>query len=691
MLMTNHKILLVDDDHDVSEMLLSIFRRAGYTNLITAASGAEALRIWQREQPSMIVLDVMMPDMDGFSVLKEIRRTSRVPVLMLTARGEAEDRIEGLEIGADDYLAKPFLPKELLLRVGAILNRAYPKQNEMVELAGATVDMANAEVWKNGEKQTLTAKEMQLFEKLYQNAGRIVTTGILCETICGEFWQGYESTLSTHIRHLREKIEENPSKPVSLVTVKGLGYRLNLKGGGVMNTVQRFFRRYIVSTVGIVILFLTVNIALFFSILIAGSMSGSDAVFSVETFSNHIVWQDETWAADDTALSMLQEYTAWAMLLNEDGDVVWQQNLPENLPRSYTSAEVASFSRWYLEDYPVKVWTRADGNLMVVGFPPRTLVKFYYALEWPYMGVMLAGIAAVFIINMLLIIFLILRNTRKVEKAMTPILQGIQNLSHGKAEHLAEQGELAEINAGLNRAADYMRQKDNTRAEWIRGVSHDIRTPLSMVLGYASELEDDGNLPPDARKQAGIIRRESEKMKRLIDDLNLTTKLEYALQPVHFKDVDWVETSRQAVSEVLNSGLDSRYEIVFAEMQPGRSIHLLGDDGLLRRMLDNLIRNSITHNPHGCRISVSVGEENGRCLCTVSDDGIGIEPERLKVLNRGDDITSTQGSDEKNEHGLGLKLVMQIVKAHRGTVSFSGSTPHGLEVRISLPTQPLIS
>ena len=458
-----------------------------------------------------------------------------------------------------------------------------------------------------------------------------------------------------------------------------------------MNAVQRFFRRYIVSTVGIVILFLTVNIALFFTILIAGSMSGSDAVFSVETFSNHIVWQDETWAADDTALSMLQEYTAWAMLLNEDGDVVWQQNLPENLPRSYTSAEVASFSRWYLEDYPVKVWTRADGNLMVVGFPPRTLVKFYYALEWPYIGVLLGGIAAAFIINLLLIIFLILRNTRKVEKAMTPILQGIQNLSHGKALHLEEQGELAEINAGLNRAAGYMKKKDNTRAGWIRGVSHDIRTPLSMVLGYASELEDDCDLPPNARKQAGIIRRESEKMKRLIDDLNLTTKLEYALQPVHLQDMDWVETSRQAVSEVLNGGLDSRYEIVFAEMQPGRTIHLLGDEGLLRRMLDNLLRNSITHNPQGCRIAVSVGEENGRCICTVSDDGMGITPERLKALNRGDDIASTQGSDEKSEHGLGLKLVAQIVKAHRGIVSFSANAPHGLEVRISLPTQPLIS
>lgn len=458
-----------------------------------------------------------------------------------------------------------------------------------------------------------------------------------------------------------------------------------------MNAVQRFFRRYILSTVGIVLLFFAVNIALLFVIIIAGGMSGADTSFSVRDFSDHVVRQDGKWVADDTALSMLQEQSAWAMLLNEDGDVIWQQSLPEKLPRSYTSTEVASFSRWYLEDYPVKIWTRADGKLMVVGYQPGTLVKYYFSLEWPYMGVLLGGIAAVFIINLLLIIFLILRNTRKVEKAMTPILQGIQNLSHGKALHLEEQGELAEINAGLNRAAGYMKKKDNTRAEWIRGVSHDIRTPLSMVLGYASELEDDGDLPPNARKQAGIIRRESEKMKRLIDDLNLTTKLEYALQPVHFQDVDWVETSRQAVSEVLNSGLDSRYEIVFAEMQPGRSIHLLGDDGLLRRMLDNLIRNSITHNPHGCRISVSVGEENGRCLCTVSDDGIGIEPERLKVLNRGDDITSTQGSDEKNEHGLGLKLVMQIVKAHRGTVSFSGSTPHGLEVRISLPTQPLIS
>ena len=228
--MKDRAILLVDDETDLLEMLQSIFQRAGYTRILTAASGKAALKIWKEAKPSMIILDVMMPGMDGIAVLKEIRRTSRIPVLMLTARGEAEDRIAGFEGGADDYLPKPFLPKELLLRVQAIMSRAYPEKERRIYLEAATIDLDKAEGWRGEKPFSLTAKELQLIEKLYENAGRIVTTGSLCETVCGEFWQGYETTLSTHIRHLREKIEQNPSKPVSLITVKGLGYGLYLKG-----------------------------------------------------------------------------------------------------------------------------------------------------------------------------------------------------------------------------------------------------------------------------------------------------------------------------------------------------------------------------------------------------------------------------------------------------------------------------
>ena len=223
------RILVADDERELLDITVKRLKAQGYA-VDGCDNGDDAAYYLEQTPYDLAILDIMMPGMDGFEVLREIRRTSHVPVLMLTARGEAEDRIEGLEIGADDYLPKPFLPKELLLRVGAILYRTYSEPHRTVELAASTVDLEKAEVWKDGVRTPLTAKELQLFQKLYENAGRIVTTGILCETICGEFWQGYESTLSTHIRHLREKIEANPSKPVSLVTAKGLGYRLNLKG-----------------------------------------------------------------------------------------------------------------------------------------------------------------------------------------------------------------------------------------------------------------------------------------------------------------------------------------------------------------------------------------------------------------------------------------------------------------------------
>lgn len=227
--MFDKSILLVDDEHELLTMTKSIFERAGYTQIMTAASAHEALKILSKKMPDMIILDVMMPGMDGFELLQEIRTVSKVPVLMLTAKGEAEDRFSGFELGADDYLIKPFLPKELLLRVQAILKRSYPEKNRIIVLDAVSVDLDKAEVKRGDDTIPLTAKEYSIFVKLAENAGRIITVGALCQTACGEVWQGYETTLMTHIRHLREKIEKNPSAPVSLLTVKGLGYKLIIK------------------------------------------------------------------------------------------------------------------------------------------------------------------------------------------------------------------------------------------------------------------------------------------------------------------------------------------------------------------------------------------------------------------------------------------------------------------------------
>ena len=227
--MTNHKILLVDDDHDVLEMLLSIFQRAGYTNLRTAVSGAEALRTWQEEHPSLIVLDVMMPGMDGFSVLKEIRRTSRVPVLMLTARGEADDRIEGLEIGADDYLAKPFGVRELIARVRALLRRGqggeFPGASNSITASGITLDEdAHTAAGDHGEID-LTPREFELLASLMKNAGKVVSREDLLRDAWGWEYLTETKTVDTHIKRLRDKIHAAGYDPALVETVRGYGYR----------------------------------------------------------------------------------------------------------------------------------------------------------------------------------------------------------------------------------------------------------------------------------------------------------------------------------------------------------------------------------------------------------------------------------------------------------------------------------
>ena len=224
------KILLVDDEKELLDMVSDFLREDGYTQIQTASTATEAITAAKEWNPDFAILDVMLPDMDGFSLFEQLRKFTEIPVLFLTARGEDEDRLRGLGLGADDYMVKPFLPKELLLRMGIILRRYYKEENPLVRLAGSQIDFSRAEVIKNGEHMPLTAKEHDILQALYRNAGRIVTIDQLCEAAWGDNPFGYENSLMAHIRRIREKIEENPSRPVSLITVKGLGYKLVLEG-----------------------------------------------------------------------------------------------------------------------------------------------------------------------------------------------------------------------------------------------------------------------------------------------------------------------------------------------------------------------------------------------------------------------------------------------------------------------------
>ncbi len=227
------RILVVDDEPQLRRMIVDVLRAEGFRNISQAGSVMEALSAFRESAPQLAVLDVMLPDGDGFTLCEYLRSLSSrapLPVMFLTAKNETEDRLAGLRTGADDYIAKPFSPQELVLRICAVLRRCYPADPDTVRLAACALDLANAEArMPDGRRVPLTVKERDILTALARNANRVVTTEALCEAAWGESF-GYAQSLMTHVRRIREKIEADPSHPESLVTAKGLGYKLVVLG-----------------------------------------------------------------------------------------------------------------------------------------------------------------------------------------------------------------------------------------------------------------------------------------------------------------------------------------------------------------------------------------------------------------------------------------------------------------------------
>ena len=230
------KLLLVDDNPDLLRLLCEQLTSAGYRSIRTAANCAAAKAAFEAEKPELMVLDINLPDGDGFSLFRALRGRADVPALFLSARDADADRLFGLGLGADDYLTKPFLMQELLLRVQHILQRAYRFKlsragGAELRLGGRRVALNDALIYReDGSVQPLTATELALLRKLAENRGHLVTYDALCAAVWGADYYGYENSLGVHIRHLREKLEPEPSRPRWLLTVRGIGYKLAGEG-----------------------------------------------------------------------------------------------------------------------------------------------------------------------------------------------------------------------------------------------------------------------------------------------------------------------------------------------------------------------------------------------------------------------------------------------------------------------------
>ncbi len=320
----------------------------------------------------------------------------------------------------------------------------------------------------------------------------------------------------------------------------------------------------------------------------------------------------------------------WAMLLDENGRVVWSVRKPEELKDEYNSADIARMSKWYLEGYPVQMraW---DDRIMVVGMQKETMWKYNIEFSIPWMYFVERTMLAFFLINFIWIVALAFVFTKR-----------------------------------------FTRNRERARIEWIAGISHDIRTPLSVVMGYADTLEHSEGLPGEARQQAAVIRHQSVVMKELIADLNLTSQLEYSMQALRKEKVRPAEIVRSVAVSFLNDSVPGQLEIDMRIEPDAEQLCVKADRQLFVRVFRNLINNSMKHSGKRelVKIRVAMWQEKQKCYIRLEDDGVGYSEEVLRRLR-------SRKKDSPGENIRGLEIVKKIIMAHGGKIRFGNGEEGG--------------
>jgi signal transduction histidine kinase len=442
--------------------------------------------------------------------------------------------------------------------------------------------------------------------------------------------------------------------------------------------------RYITSAVAVAITILLLNLIMFLSILTnSGNMLHNSS--SAQQIAEHLKKENSVYLLSDDITQALASQKQWAMLINEKGDVSWKFNIPPEIPKHYTISEVAGFTRWYLKDYPVHVWEHPDG-LVVLGYPKDSIWKHDMVFPLGMIKNSPLLFTTFLIVNTAVAIILSFLFAFRLFRSLRNLTKGIHQLATMQPVFLPAHGVLSDLANGINKASlklirqeEALNKRDTARTTWIAGISHDIRTPLSIVMGYSSQLETDFSLPPDKREQAGLIRRQGEKIKNLVNDLNLASKLEYEMQPLRFNLVSISPLLREIAVDFLNNSMTALYHLDLQIADDAQDIVIEGDVELLRRAVSNLITNSMTHNPDGCSIQISLTREASNCIIIISDNGTGFTREMLHTLNH------QKASVELTAHGLGLIIVRQVITVHKGTAQFLNQDKNGCRVILYLP------
>lgn len=380
---------------------------------------------------------------------------------------------------------------------------------------------------------------------------------------------------------------------------------------------------------GVVVLTCMLNIVFLISAAIAYVNTDSNYIYGGKVMEALTFTQDG-YALDGEVEAEFAEKNQWAMLLDENGRVIWSIRKPEELKEEYTRSDIARMSKWYLEGYPVQMraW---DDRIMIVGMQKETMWKYPVEFSISWMDFVKQTFLAYLIINFVWIVALAFLFTKR-----------------------------------------FTRNRERARIEWIAGISHDIRTPLSVVMGYADTLEHSEGLSEEARQQAAVIRHQSVVMKELIADLNLTSQLEYSMQALRKEKVRPAEIIRNVAVSFLNDSLPGELEIDVQIAPDVEQLYVKADRQLFVRAFRNLINNSIKHSGKSgsVEIRIAMWEEKKRCHIRLEDNGVGYSEEVLRRLR-------SRKKDSPGENIRGLEIVKKIILAHGGKIRFGNGDGGG--------------
>lgn len=390
--------------------------------------------------------------------------------------------------------------------------------------------------------------------------------------------------------------------------------------------------------------------------------------------SENLLVSDGSFALSDASLLPDED---WCLLLDGGGNVIWSQNKPDDVPSHFSLNDVARMTRWFFADYPVYVRTE-DYGLFVLGLPKNSVGKYPLEFSSLWFETLPQRTLCILLFNFALSLALALLFGLIYYRRLRVLMQGIADLRLEKDVRLRERGlfrelshSINETSSGIARKNAALRLRDQARSHWVAGVSHDIRTPLTVIMGYSEALSHSPELSEESRKRAQAITAQSVKVKKLVEDFNLISSLEYDMQPSQKRPFFLCPLIRSVVSDLLNSGLDARYSIAL-DLRFERA-QLMGDEALLSRALFNLINNSVVHNPSGCRIRILEYTNSGAVCIELSDTGSGVPEE---VLAKMDCIP-------QSAHGLGLPMAYRIIHVHGGKMT--AANDGGLKVLIELP------